>query len=177
VRSRAKPTVPLPDTGVVAVWILALIQDRVPAMSGEDSMKLVLAIVVGLVLGFAGAAWFYGHGGAIIVAGHAIGPAAAGATYGNAPGAIYGSGSGGGAIYGGGSDFSSNTSRPANSSNSAAPGNQSDSSGSPTGSSGSPAVTGNTPPSGQNSNSGMTVFGGGAPVLGGNSFIIIVWPK
>jgi len=37
-------------------------------------MRAMLGILVGLVVGFGAAAWFYGNGGAIIVAGHAIGP-------------------------------------------------------------------------------------------------------
>ena len=34
----------------------------------------LLSLIVGLVLGFLGAAWFYGAGGALVIAGKQIGP-------------------------------------------------------------------------------------------------------
>jgi hypothetical protein len=39
----------------------------------EDAMR-VLSLVVGLVVGFFVAAWFYGAGGALVIAGKQIGP-------------------------------------------------------------------------------------------------------
>jgi hypothetical protein len=37
-------------------------------------MRVLSSVVVGLLIGFAFATWFYHYGGNIIVAGHALGP-------------------------------------------------------------------------------------------------------
>lgn len=37
-------------------------------------MRILFGILIGLVAGFSVATWFYGHGGNVIVAGHALGP-------------------------------------------------------------------------------------------------------
>jgi hypothetical protein len=42
--------------------------------SVEDAMRVVLSLLVGLVVGFFVAAWFYKAGGALVIAGKQIGP-------------------------------------------------------------------------------------------------------
>jgi hypothetical protein len=116
----------------------------------EDAMRL-LSLLVGLVLGFFVAAWFYGAGGALTIAGKEIGP-----------------------------DILAHV-RSHGSGRTIEPGAKPDSPrvGSPDEPSDSSGSTSNSPPSGSTQNTPPSTVGDNSPPsgIGGNAYITVRWPK